>query len=139
MQLPARRQSCTCEKLGSGPAPRTEPPTLAGCHLSRPSDLATRGRSLTLGAGGDVLEGQREQPAAGKGIGRWRDLREVGLSGGGDKVPGKRTVKGWSLQTPMGRAYRGRAFGGGAQEKGLRNLGAPTESAAGDQIFAVGR
>lgn len=41
------------------------------------------GRSLTLGAGGDVLDRQREQPAAGKVVGRGRDLREAVSSGAG--------------------------------------------------------
>lgn len=76
---------------------QSRPPT------ARPSSLASRGRSLTLGAGGDVLEGQREQPADGEVIGRGRDLREAGSSRVGDRAQGKGAIRGWSLQTPVGR------------------------------------
>lgn len=52
------------EKLGSRPRPRQSPPISQG--LSR---LASRVRSLTLGASWDVLEGQRELTTAGKVVG----------------------------------------------------------------------
>lgn len=74
---------------------------------------------LTLGARGDVFEGQREPPAAGKVIRRGRGLRE-GRSGAGWD-PG---------QSPMGGASRGggrRAAGGeqGGREGGSEGRPVP--------------
>lgn len=99
MQLPTRGQSCACEEAWLRPCPKDRhlSLTLAGQRFPASqglSSLASRRRSLTLRASGHVLEGQREQSAAGKVVGRGRDLREAGSSGGGDKVLGKRGRKG---------------------------------------------
>lgn len=56
---------------------RTEAPSFQAL-----SSVASCG-ALTLGAGGDELEGKGEQPAAGEVLGREWDLREAVRSGAG--------------------------------------------------------
>lgn len=88
------------------PSPRSAAPRSgAGLHLRRSSTQAPPTErvprfpglvqfglswgSLTLGASRNILEGQREQTATRKVVGRGRDLREVSSSGGGDRAQGK--------------------------------------------------
>lgn len=106
-----RRGSAQARLPHAAPAPATA--TVAGPEAPSsqgPSVWPLSGRSLTLGAGGDVLEGQGEQPAAGEVVGRGRALREV-FGSGREPAPGKGAVKGRGLRTPRG----GSQAGGGAE------------------------